>query len=51
MADEAEVRDNSRAGTPFRLIATYRRGRAIGPQQWPAWAIKPANQAIGNLGR
>lgn len=37
-ADRAEFFDNSRAATPFRLVATYDRGRAVGEPQWPAWA-------------
>lgn len=37
LADETEVRDNSRAETPFRLVARYERGKLIGPVEWPSW--------------
>ncbi len=37
LADEAEVRDNSRAKTPFRLVARYRGGELVGSTDWPPW--------------
>lgn len=37
LADETEVRDNSRAATPFRLVARFHRGAPIGPVEWPPW--------------
>lgn len=38
VADVADVFDNSRARTPFRLCATYAHGVTVGPTSWPAWA-------------
>jgi len=29
--------DNSRASSPFRVVATYEHGRLIGEPVWPAW--------------
>lgn len=37
-ADRTAFYDNSRAATPFRLVASYERGRQIGTPTWPAWA-------------
>lgn len=37
LADEAEVRDNSRAKTAFRLVARYHGGALIGSAEWPPW--------------
>lgn len=37
IVDGASVYDNSRAADPFRLVASYRRGRTIGNPDWPAW--------------
>jgi len=37
-ADETVVYDNSRAATPFRVVARYRHGRAESAPQWPAWS-------------
>ncbi len=37
LADEAEVRDNSRAKTAFRLVARYHRGEMVGSADWPPW--------------
>ncbi len=37
VADEVEVRDNSRAKTPFRLVARYRGGELLGQAAWPPW--------------
>ncbi len=36
-ADHAIVYDNSRAGRPFRVIATFERGCCIGEPDWPIW--------------
>lgn len=38
VVDEARVYDNSRAGEPFRLVASYLNGRVIGSPEWPSWA-------------
>lgn len=37
LADETEVRDNSRAKTPFRLVARYHGGELVGRADWPPW--------------
>lgn len=37
MADRSTFYDNSRARMPFRLVATYERGRLVGEADWPAW--------------
>ncbi len=37
LADRAAFYDNSGARTPFRLVASYDRGRLIGEAAWPAW--------------
>lgn len=37
LADEAEVFDNSRAGTPFRLCASFEHGDLIDTPSWPRW--------------
>lgn len=36
-ADRADFYDNSRATSPFRLVAAYQRGRSVGDTSWPAW--------------
>ncbi len=37
LADRSSFYDNSRANSPFRLVATYERGRLVGEADWPAW--------------
>jgi predicted ABC-type ATPase len=37
LAHEAEIRDNSRAAAPFRLVARYHDGQLVGSAEWPAW--------------
>jgi predicted ABC-type ATPase len=37
-ADRTSFYDNSGARTPFRVVATYERGREVGTPQWPRWA-------------
>lgn len=37
LVEEAEVRDNSRARTAFRLVARYSGGRLLGSTDWPPW--------------
>jgi predicted ABC-type ATPase len=37
LADRATFYDNSRAAKPFRVVATYDRGRLVGEPSWPAW--------------
>jgi predicted ABC-type ATPase len=38
VAHEAEVRDNTRARAPFRLVARYHEGELVGSADWPSWA-------------
>lgn len=35
--DESFVYDNSRARRPFRLVATFHRGKHVGTPEWPPW--------------
>lgn len=37
LADETEVRDNSRAKAPFRLVARYHGSEPVGEMSWPPW--------------
>jgi predicted ABC-type ATPase len=37
VADRTTFYDNSRALTPYRVVAAYERGRLIGTTNWPAW--------------
>lgn len=37
IVDNATVYDNSGAGRPFRVIATFEHGSAVGEPDWPAW--------------
>jgi predicted ABC-type ATPase len=37
LADRTTFYDNSLAKAPFRVIATYERGRLVGKANWPAW--------------
>jgi predicted ABC-type ATPase len=37
VVDNANVYDNSRAAKPFRVVATFERGCALGEAAWPAW--------------
>lgn len=38
LVQAAKVYDNSSARRPYRVVATYEHGRAIGPAEWPAWS-------------
>ena len=38
LTHEAFVYDNSRAGSPFRRMATFSHGRPVGPSDWPEWS-------------
>lgn len=40
LADRATFYDNSRAARPFRVVATYERGRLVGEPAWPSWTPK-----------
>ena len=37
VADRTTFYDNSRAARPFRVVATYERGRPVGEPDWPSW--------------
>lgn len=37
LTDVAEVLDNSRAATPYRVVARYEKGRMVGEADWPPW--------------
>ncbi|GAB2906607.1 zeta toxin family protein [Rhodococcus aerolatus] len=37
VASRTTFYDNSRAATPFRVVATYERGRVVGEPAWPRW--------------
>ena len=37
LADRTTFYDNSRAAKPFRVVATFERGRLIGTALWPTW--------------
>lgn len=37
-ADDAGVYDNSNSRTPYRLVARYERGQALGATDYPAWS-------------
>jgi predicted ABC-type ATPase len=37
LADRTTFYDNSRAARPFRVVATFERGRPIGTPSWPDW--------------
>jgi predicted ABC-type ATPase len=37
MCEEAAIYDNSRAATPFRVVAQFRGGKCIQSGAWPAW--------------
>lgn len=37
VADHAVVYDNSRAATPYRVVARYREGMQVGAARWPVW--------------
>ena len=37
LADRTTFYDNSRAASPFRVVATYERGRIVGEPAWAVW--------------
>lgn len=41
IADRANFYDNSRASSPFRLVAVYGHGVAAGEPEWPKWTPAP----------
>lgn len=38
LGDRTTFYDNSRAAKPFRVVASYERGRLVGQPSWPVWA-------------
>lgn len=40
LVDEATVYDNSSASEPFRVVASFDRGRAVSKPAWPRWTPK-----------
>ncbi len=47
LADESEIRDNSRAKTPFRPVARYHRGMLSGSAAWPPWTPPELRSTVG----
>ena len=45
LVGEARVYDNTTAGDPFRLVATYMNGRLVSTPQWPAWTPQALREA------
>ncbi len=43
IADEAVIYDNSRAATPFVVVARYTRGELVGESKWPSWSPLPTH--------
>lgn len=43
--DEARVCDNTRAATPYRLVAGWRDGRTVGQTHWPSWTPPQLREA------
>ncbi|MBM7516023.1 AAA family ATPase [Nocardioides nitrophenolicus] len=41
LADRTTCYDNSSLATPFRVVASYERGRLVGSADWPAWTPAP----------
>lgn len=41
LADRTTFYDNSSLDSPFRVVATYERGRLIGSADWPDWTPAP----------
>lgn len=37
LVDQAYVYDNTTAKNPFRVVASFDRGRMVGNATWPAW--------------
>jgi predicted ABC-type ATPase len=45
LVGDARVYDNTTAGDPFRLVATYINGRLVGTPQWPLWTPQVLREA------
>ncbi|GAC1377716.1 MAG: zeta toxin family protein [Acidimicrobiales bacterium] len=49
-SDWATVYDNSRAATPFRVVATFQHGLAVGSVSWPTWTPQPLRALASSAG-
>jgi len=47
LADDTQVLDNARAGTPFRRVARYHRGEWVGSADWPPWTPAELQRPAG----
>ena len=45
LSDRAHVYDNTRAATPFRLVASFFGGHVTGTAHWPEWTPSELRQA------
>ena len=45
VVDNANVYDNSRAGRPFRIVATFEHGSVVGKPDWPRWTPEAIRRA------
>lgn len=45
IVDHATVYDNSRAARPFRVVASFEHGLAVGRPAWPAWTPEALRDA------
>ena len=45
LVGSATVYDNSQAGTPFRVVASFEHGCVVGGPVWPAWTPQPLRKA------
>ena len=43
--DSAVVYDNSRARTPFRVVARFEHGALVGEPEWPSWTPEVLRKA------
>jgi predicted ABC-type ATPase len=50
VVNAATVYDNSRAATPFRIVASFERGAFVSRTDWPAWTPE-ALRTTGHQGR
>lgn len=47
LADNAVVYDNTRAASPFRVVASFERGHLVGAAGWPSWTPRPLRALHG----
>lgn len=45
VAGSAIVYDNSQAGTPFRVVASFEHGSVVGEPGWPTWTPQALREA------